>query len=167
MRARAAAAACLAFVALAAGCGADEEGQPIPPRFATALENRLDRVQQAISEGSLEACQQAIDIDLEVQQIVDSVPGDVDEEVRDALRRSFDRLFELVGQECNERDETETETTPTETETTPTETETIPTETVTTPTETTPVPTTTEPPVVPTTPDGSDGGGAEAPGDGQ
>jgi hypothetical protein len=162
--ARATAAVCLALVALAAGCGADDEGQPIPPRFATALENRLDRVQQAISEGSIEACQQALDIDLEVQRIVDSVPDDVDPEVRDALRRSFDRLFDLVGQECNDRDQTET--TPTETETTPTETETIPTETVTTPTETTTVPTTTEPPPA-TTPDGSGGGGAEAPGDGQ
>ncbi len=166
MRVRATAALCLALVALAAGCGADDEGEPIPPRFAIALENRLDRIEQAISEGSLEACQQALDLDPGVQQIVDSVPEDVEAEVRDALRRSFDRLFDLVGRECNDRDQTETETTPTETETTPTETETIPTETVTTPTETTTVPTTPEPP--PTTiPDGSDGGGAEAPGDGQ
>ncbi len=166
MRARATAAACLAFVALAAGCGADDEGEPIPPRFAVALENRLDRIEQSISDGTLEGCQDALDVDLEVQRIVDSVPEDVDPEVRDALRRSFDHLFDLVGRECNELDQTETETTPTETETTPTETETIPTETVTVPTETTTVPTTPEPPPA-TVPDGSDGGGAEAPGDGE
>ena len=47
MRTRATAAAALAIAALAAGCGSDDEGQPIPPRFATALENRLDRVEQA------------------------------------------------------------------------------------------------------------------------
>ena len=147
MRTRATAALCLALVALAAGCGADDEGQPIPPRFAIALENRLDRVEQAMAQGSLEACQQALDIDVEVQRIVDSVPEDVDPEVRDALRRSFDRLFDLVGEQCNDRDQTETETTPTETETTPTETETTPTETETIPTETTTVPPTTpEPP---------------------
>ena len=167
MRARATAAACLALVALAAGCGADEEGEPIPPRFASALETRLDRIQQEVSAGSLAGCQQALDLENGVQQIVDTLPEDVDAEVRDALRRSFDRLFELVARECGELDQTETETTPTETETTPTETETVPTETVTTPTDTTTVPTTPEPPPVPTTPDGSDGGGAEAPGEGE
>ena len=97
-----------------------------------AREPSRPRSSRTISQGSLEACQEALDIDLEVQRIVDSLPDDVDQEVRDALRRSFDRLFELVGQECNELDQTETETTPTETETTPTETETMPTETVTT-----------------------------------
>ena len=167
MRARATAAACLALVALAVGCGADDEGEPIPPRFATALENRLDLVQQAISDGSPEGCQEALDVESGVQQIVDTMPEDVDPEVRDALRRSFDRLFELVARECGDLDQTETETTPTETETTPTETETVPTETVPPPTDTTTIPTTPEPPTVPTTPDGSDGGGAEAPGEGQ
>jgi hypothetical protein len=149
------------------GCGADEEGEPIPPRFATALDNRLDTIQQAISDGSIEGCQQALDVEDAVQQIVDTMPEDVDPEVRDSLQRSFDRLFELVNRECGELDRTETETTPTETETTPTETETVPTETVPPPTDTTTVPTTTEPPPVPTTPDGSDGGGAEAPGEGE
>jgi hypothetical protein len=109
-------------------------------------------------------------VDPQVQQIVDTLPRDVDAQVRDALARSFDRLFELVAQDCNERDQTETETTPTETETTPTETETIPTETTPPPTETTTTPTTTPTtPEVPTTPeDGADdGGGAEVPGAGE
>ena len=48
----------------------------------------------------------------------------------DALQRSFDHLFELrATRECEDADQTETETTPTETETVPTETETTPTET--------------------------------------
>ena len=103
----------------------------------------------------------------EVQQIVDTMPQDVDAQVRDALARSFDHLFELVAEECRPPDQTDTETTTTETET-------VPTETVTTPTETTPPPdTTTTPtttpttPEVPTTPQGDEGGGVEAPQEGQ
>ncbi|MBN1528868.1 MAG: hypothetical protein JW895_07385, partial [Thermoleophilaceae bacterium] len=120
MRARATAAAALSLLAIAAGCGSDDEGQPIPPRFATALENRLDRIQDSASQGTPEGCQAALDVDPEVQQIIDTMPQDVDAEVRDALTRSFDRLFELIARDCNEQDraETETETTPTETETT-------------------------------------------------
>jgi hypothetical protein len=157
------------LAAFAAGCGSDDEGQPIPPRFATALENRLDRIADAVADGSPEGCQTALDVDPQVQQIIDTLPRDVDTQVRDGLTRSFDHLFELVAQECNERDRTETETTPTETETTPTETETTPTETETTPTETTTTPTTPTTPEVPTTPEdgGNDGGGAEVPGAGQ
>ena len=167
MRARATAAAALAIAALAAGCGSDDEGQPIPPRFAAALENRLDRVEQAYSQRTPEGCQTALDVDPQVQQIVDTLPQDVDPEVRDALARSFDRLFELVAQECEPPEQTDTETTPTETETTPTETETTPTETVPPPPDTTTTPTVPTTPDVPTVPegDGNDGGGAEAPGD--
>jgi hypothetical protein len=168
VRARAAAAAALSLAALAAGCGGDDEGQPIPPRFATALENRLDRVEQGYSQGTPEGCQAALDVDPEVQQIIDTMPQDVDAEVRDALTRSFDHLFEMVAQDCNELDGTETETTPTETETVPTVTETVPTETVPPPeTTTTPPATTPTTPEVPTTPDGGDGGGADAPQGGQ
>ncbi len=68
--------------------------------------------------------------------------------MRSALRDSFDRLFELSQQQCDEQKGQRTETTETETEpetvetvtetetvpTTPTETETTPTETETTPT---------------------------------
>jgi hypothetical protein len=168
VRARAVAAAALSLAALAAGCGGDDEGQPIPPRFATALENRLDRVEQGYAQGTPEGCQAALDVDPEVQQIIDTMPQDVDAEVRDALARSFDHLFEMVAQDCNELDGTETETTPTETETVPTVTETVPTETVPPPeTTTTPPATTPTTPEVPTTPGGGDGGGADAPQEGQ
>jgi hypothetical protein len=170
VRLRATAALALALATVAGGCGSDDEGQPIPPRFAAALENRLDRIADAVSDGSPAGCQSALDLDPQVHQIVDTLPGDVDAQVRDALARSFDRLFELVAQDCNERDQTETETTPTETETTPTETETLPTETVPPATETETTPTTTPTtPEVPTTPDdgAGNGGGAEVPGAGQ
>ncbi len=168
MRARATAAAALALVAIAAGCGSDDEGEPIPARFATALENRLDRIESAVSQGTPEGCQEALDVENEVQQIVDTMPQDVDAQVRDALARSFDHLFELVAEECRPPDQTDTETTPTETETTPTETVTTPTETTPPPPDTTTTPTTTPTtPEVPTTPEGDQGGGAEAPQEGQ
>ena len=168
MRARATAALTLALVGLAAGCGADDEGKPIPRRFAVGLEHRLDRLESAVREGGVDGCRQATSLENQLQQIADAVPQNVDAQVRDALQRSLDHLFELLARECEGVDQTETETTPTETETVPTETETVPTETVTTPTETTPtetVPTETQPPQ--TTPDGnSGGGGAGVPGDG-
>ena len=167
MRSRVTAAAAILLVAIAAGCGSDDEGEPIPVRFGAALDSRLDRIQAAVALGTPEGCQTALDVDPEVQQIIDTMPADVDPQVRDALTRSFDHLFELVAQDCNERDQTETETTPTETETTPTETETTPPETVTTPPETTTTPTVPTTPEVPTTPGGGDGGGAVVPeGDG-
>ncbi len=111
-------------------------------------------------DGGVGGCRQATSLENQLQQIADAVPQDVDAQVRDALQRSLDHLFELLARECEGVDQTETETTPTETETVPTETETVPTETVTTPTETTPtetVPTETQPPQ--TTPDGNSGGG--------
>jgi len=166
VRVRATAALALALAAIAAGCGSDDEGQPIPPRFAAALENRLDRVESAVSEETPEGCQQSLGVENQVKQIVDTLPRDVDAQVRDALARSFDRLFELVAEDCRPPDQTETETTPTETETAPTETETTPTETTPPPTDTTTTPTTTPTtPEVPTTPQdgGNDGGGAEVP----
>jgi hypothetical protein len=104
----------------------------------------------------VDGCRQATSLENQLQQIADAVPQNVDAQVRDALQRSLDHLFELLARECEGADQTETETTPTETETVPTETETVPTETV---------PTETQPPQ--TTPDGnSGGGGAGVPEDG-
>jgi hypothetical protein len=173
VRARATAAAALVLLTLSAGCGADKEGAPIPPQQASELLNQLDKISDRIVNGSPGACRDVIqggDTNVDsVQRTIDSLPSDVDADVRDALQQSFDRLFELVGEKCADLEQAQTETTPTET--TPTETQTTPTETTppateTTPTETTPPPTT--PP--PTTPDNSGddngSGGAGVPGDG-
>jgi hypothetical protein len=179
VRARAIAATGLALAALAAGCGGDSEGSPIPAQQASDLQRQLDSVAGRIRDGSVGACLDAIqdsprgDNVTTVNGIIDSLPAGVDQDVKDALQRSFDRLFDLVSQRCDDLQQTDTTTT--ETNTTPTETtptDTTPTET--TPTETTPTETTptTPAPTLPTVPDqgngnGNGSGGAGAPGAGQ
>jgi hypothetical protein len=149
-----------ALVALAAaaliataGCGGDDEGAPIPAATATALNGELDGVQRRLDEGSAGACRDILEgsrgPNLErVRELIDAMPDDVDADVRSALEDSFDRLWELVERDCDEKaaeeedaqpapepepepppEETETETTPTETtptETTPPEEEQLP-----------------------------------------
>ena len=151
---------------LGVGCGADEEeGAPIPGELAAQLEAQLNSIQGRFDFPDGAACGDIAGGDdpntTQVRNLIDSLPDDVDPDVRDALEQSFDRLFELVEQDCAEEPaQTETETEPTETET-PTETtptETVPTETV--PTETIPtetLPTETVPPEEPS--DGGDGDG--------
>jgi hypothetical protein len=120
------------------GCGGDDEGQPIPADQVTALERQLSSIESRFEFGD-GACKDIDDGNVPaVGQILDQVPSSVGQDVRDALRQSFDRLFELTGSQCEEdkgQRTTSTETTPTETATT----ETTPTETATTestPTET-------------------------------
>jgi hypothetical protein len=141
----------LAVAALAAaGCGSDEEGKGIPRTTATGLLAQLDGVQRRIDQGSAGACKDILEGSngpnkQQVQDLIDAMPDDVDADVKSALQDSFDHLWDLVEQDCEDKaDKQETNTTPTQTatETTPTETqtETTPpeTETETTPTETTP-----------------------------
>ena len=129
--------ACLAT----AGCGSDEEkGSPIPAEQASALRIRLDEAQNRLANGSEGACKDILDDTMpEVGKIIDSLPGSVDPDVRDALEESFDNLWSLVESECEDlKPDEPAQTTPTETE--QTETIEIPTET----TETTPPETDTE-----------------------
>jgi hypothetical protein len=154
----------LLLAALAAGCGADDETKPtIPAETATGLENQLNSIQGRFDFPGGQACG---DITggpdpntVPVNSLIESVR---DDEMRSALEDSFNRLFELVEQECAELQQTETEPdTTTETETTETTTETQTTET----TETTPTTDTTEtvpPDTIPTEtlpPEGGDEGG--------
>ena len=134
-----AAVACVAL--LTAGCGSDDEGKQIAGS-AAELQRSLESIERRFDLGG-GACQditQGEDTDVDaVQAKIDALPDDVDKGVRDALQESFDRLFDLVQEECTQTDtdtETETETTPTEQ--VPTVTEEVPTATETVPTETTP-----------------------------
>jgi hypothetical protein len=135
----------------AAGCGGDDEGKPIPSATATALQSQLDNIQARVDNGSAGACRDILEGSRgpnkpRVQQLIDAMPDSVDSDVRSALQDSFDNLWDLVEQDCQDKADKEEsqkqeqpEQQPTETETTPTETtptETTPTET--TPTETTP-----------------------------
>ncbi len=144
---------------VAAGCGSDEEGEPIPADSATVLQGELNSVADRIANGSVGACRDVSDSATDpntkpIQDAIDGLPGDVDQDVRDALQQGFDRLFELVDERCAElEDETDTDTntTPVEPPTTDTETETTTTETV--PTNPDTVPTEPTTPTTPTTPE--------------
>jgi hypothetical protein len=160
----------LALALAVAGCGGDDEGKPIPSASATALNAELEGVQARLDNGTAGACKDILEGPRgpnreRVQQIIDSMPDDVDADVRSALEGSFDNLWDLVQQECDDKaqeeesqQQQEEEPEPTPTEPTPTET----TETETTPTETTP-PATEE---LPPEGDGENGGGVPGNGNG-
>jgi hypothetical protein len=143
--------ACLA----AAGCGSDDEGgKQIPAAQADQLESQLGIVQDRLDNGTEGACKDILSAedanDDAVTDILNSLPNDVDPDVRQALQESFDNLWSLVESKCNELkpdEPTETQTTPPEEttteETTPpetTETTTPPPTETTTPPETEPLP---------------------------
>jgi hypothetical protein len=117
----------LAACLLAAGCGSDDEGAGIPTKSAAALDNQLDSIQNRFEFGGA-ACSDITDGDdpntTAVQRTIDSLPSDVDQDVRDALQQGFDHLFQLVEEDCKKpQSETQTETV-TEPAPTPTETQT-------------------------------------------
>jgi hypothetical protein len=118
----------LAGIGLAvAGCGDDDEGAPIPNEHVQLLERRIGETERRIADGSVGACQDILnDTQPEVQRVVDSLPNDVDADVRSALDDSFQRLWEIVEDECRQREAAQPEPEPdpvqTETDTTPTET---------------------------------------------
>jgi hypothetical protein len=154
----------LAALALpAAGCGKDKEGRPIPASQATELQRQLDSIDGRFKFGD-GACNDIQNDNVPtVDRILNQVPPSVDRDVRNALRDSFDRLFQLTATQCNERKGQRT--TPTQTETTPTQTETTPTRTETTPTQTE-TQTQPEKPGKQKKPKGGTGGGGAGGGDG-
>jgi hypothetical protein len=155
----------VAFVlcVVAAGCGGDEEGKPLPSAQVQLLNGRLDETQRRLDDGSAGACRDILDDTRpEVGKVIDSLPNDVDADVRDALVESFDNLWSLVDDRCQEaeQDEQSQEPEPEPTQTETTETETAPPETTTT--ETTP-PATEE---LPPEGDGDNNGGVPGNGNG-
>jgi len=136
-----------------AGCGGDKEGKPLPTAQAQLLNGRLDEAERRLADGSEGACKDILgDTQPEVGRIIDSLPDDVDADVRDALTESFDNLWNVVDDRCQEiADQSKPE--PTKTEPTPTET----TQTETTQTETTET-TQTEPDTAPLPNDGNGNG---------
>jgi hypothetical protein len=154
---------------LVAGCGGDDDGgEPIPADQAAALQRQLESIENRFQSGGGACADITGNADpntTAVRSTLDSLPQDVDPEVRDALEQSFERLFELVQEQCDTEAGQEEEPAPVETETT----ETVPPpeeedddgeeeeEEPTTPAET--EPTETDPPaeVPPETPPGQDG----------
>jgi hypothetical protein len=146
------------------GCGGDSNGKPIPAGTATGLQAQLEGVQRRIDQGSAGACKDILGGSngpnkQQAQDLIDSMPDSVDSDVKSALQDSFDHLWDLVQQECDDKaSNTQTETTPadTQTEITPTTetTQTETTQTETTQTETTP----TSPDAAPLPNDGNGNG---------
>jgi hypothetical protein len=173
----------IALALVVAGCGGDEEqsGEPIPAESAAALERQLDSIQARFDAGGGACADITGNADpntTAVENAIASLPEDVDPDVRDSLEQSFDRLFELVDQQCEAEAETDTEPAP------PLETDTEPVETLPPeeedddddeeeappPEETTPpeeVPPEEVPPTDGGLPGQGDGGGAVVPGEGE
>jgi hypothetical protein len=166
--------ALLAAAIAVTGCGGDDKGKGIPAATATALNTQLDGVKARLAQGSAGACRDILDAPdsrgpnkKNVENLIDEMPDDVDSDVKSALEDSFDHLWDLVQQECDDKaSKQDTNTTPadtTPTNTTPTDT----TPTDTTPTDTTPTDTTsTSPDEAPLPNDGNGNGNGNGSGGG-
>jgi hypothetical protein len=171
VRFRASTALLIALVAATApGCGSDDEkGSPLPEQAVVDLESRLDEVERRMTAGGGACADITNDSAPAVDGIIQSLPSDVDPDIRQALEDGFSRLFTLTAEQCDETkgEQTEPEPAPEPQPETDTQTETIPSETI--PTETTPtIP--EQPPIEPVPPEqdpSGDGGngGAVSPGD--
>lgn len=170
MRLRTSTALVIALVAAtAAGCGSDDEkGSPLPEQAVVDLESRLDEVERRMTAGGGACADITNDSAPAVDGIIQSLPSDVDPDLRQALEDGFSRLFTLTAEQCDETkgQQTEPEPAPQPEPDTNTETVTIPTETI--PTETTPtIPEQTpiEPVPPEENPSGDEDNGAVSPGD--
>ena len=148
---------------MASGCGgSDKKGKPLPAAQATALQRELDSVQRRFKFGD-GACNDIQNRSRpDVQSILASLPSNVDSDVRDSLRKSFDRLWQLADSQCDtaKNERTTPQTTPQPAPPTPTETQPQ------TQTETTPTQTQTQPQKPKKKDKGPEGGGGAGTGDG-
>jgi hypothetical protein len=102
---------------LAVGCGSDdgEEGEPLPPEQAAALQRQLESIENRFQFGG-DACADVTGNDdpntTAVASVLDSLPENVDPDLRDSLEQSFERLFQLVQEQCDEQQGQETEEAP-------------------------------------------------------
>jgi hypothetical protein len=155
----------LAACLVAAGCGSDDEGEGIPAESAQQLQDRLDEIQRRFEFGGGACADIQNDSLPAVEDLINSLPEDVDADVRQALTDGFQRLFVLTDDQCEEpQTETEPETVTEPPPPPPETTETIPppetTETIPPPTETEAPPATdTEPAPLPG--EGGDADGAQ------
>jgi hypothetical protein len=125
VRPRATTALILALAAgVAIGCGGDDEGgDPIPAEQAAALERQLESIQNRFQFGGSACGDITGGTDpntVPVRTAIESLPQTVDPEVRTALENGFERLFELVQEQCDTQQGQEEPPAPVETQ--PTET---------------------------------------------
>lgn len=95
------AAACLSLAL--GGCGGEEKGRPLPARAANAIVTDLDQLQQRVDDGE---CADVKKGNIpRIQKQIDRLPDDVDEDVRTTLEDGFDRLKQLVDEQCEQKQE--------------------------------------------------------------
>jgi hypothetical protein len=84
-----------------AGCGGQDQGQPIPTSTAQNILSRLDEVGRRVDARS---CNSARDDSLPaLRREVDGLPDNVDQRVRATLDDGVGRLGELVGTQCKQK----------------------------------------------------------------
>lgn len=115
----------LALLAIAGCGGSDESERLLPQRVADELELRLESIRGRVEDGSAGACEDIYRSrddggDLEpIDEALASIPENVDPQIRAALEQSFQRLEQLVADECGEireREPDEQDSAPEETE---------------------------------------------------
>ena len=147
----------LAASAALAGCGGDGGPDPsLSSDQASVLTSRLQEIQDNVDVGS---CLVAADRTDDLLADIDELPGDVNQQVKNALVRGASNLKGLLQdpEKCESRATTTTESTSTEETTEPTTTEETQPETTTTRTQTQPT-TTTQTQTQPSTTPGASGG---------
>ncbi len=167
----------VAAAALAvAGCGGSDQkqGAQLPATAVRSLDQRLDEIQRRYDDATKKdnsgACDDiASDSFPAVKKILDGLPADVDQGIKDATTESFANLQQLTDKGCQDVSTTNTETTPTKPQPAPTPPEPTPTQTQTTPPEPTPTPPEPKPQTTPDKGNGGTGGnggngGAQNPG---
>lgn len=161
-------ASCLAVLAAGVamlGCGSSGPVRvDIPPETVTAINGKLDQIQQRFADGDCSGRNSAESSLESLRAAVGSL--EVDQQFIDDVNEMLDNLGKQIADQCQAPDRTTTSTstdtlptttTPTTTDTLPTTTETTTKET--TETTTTTTQTTTEPTGPPTTPGGGNPGG--------
>jgi hypothetical protein len=91
-----AAAALALAVGFLSSCGEDSK-TGLSPQRASNLRSSLDQVETRVNDGD---CSGAAEQAATFRQRVDSLPSQVDRDLRDALERSATRLETLVAEQC-------------------------------------------------------------------
>jgi len=89
----------LLAAALAAGCGGEEKGAPLPRAQAASIVSNLDEIRRRMEAEN--ACGDIVEEDYPaIEAELARLPEDVDPDLRRALKDSVKRLRELTDEEC-------------------------------------------------------------------
>jgi hypothetical protein len=105
LQTRLAALGCWLAALAAFGCGADEErgGAALPRAAVAELDKQLGSIERRFAFGDGACADIERDNRRAVRRTLGRLPDTVDPDVRQALRQSFARLFELARRQCADR----------------------------------------------------------------